>query len=68
MTNIIKAEGFFRANIENALWYVMTEEDLKSIPKPSFGTKAYIITTQKQKIYGAYETNGTYWYDMPVSL
>lgn len=68
MGNIIKSESFFRANIENAIWYVMKEEDLKDIPNPSFGTKAYIITTQKQKIYGAYETNGNYWYDMPISL
>lgn len=68
MANFVKAEAFFRSNIENALWYVMTEEDLKDIPNPSFGTKAYIITTQKQKIYGAYQTNDSFWYDMPVSL
>lgn len=68
MANFVKAEAFFRSNIENALWYVMTEEDLKDIPNPSFGTKAYIITTQKQKIYGAYQTNDSFWYDMPISL
>ena len=68
MKNFIKVESFYRANIENSLWYVMTEDDLKDIPNPSYGTKAYIITTQKQKIYGAYETNGSFWYDMPISL
>ena len=60
MGNIIKSESFFRANIENAIWYVMKEEDLKDIPNPSFGTKAYIITTQKQKICRMLHAGRTY--------
>lgn len=68
MDNIVKAESFHRANIEDSLWYVMTEDDLNNIPRPTFGTKAYILTTKTKKIYGAYETNGSFWYDMPISI
>lgn len=68
MGNAIKAESFHRANIEDSLWYVMAESDLTEIPNPTFGTKAYILTTKTKKIYGAYPTDGNFWYDMPIVI
>lgn len=61
--NFILAESFKRANISNALYYAMNDEDkeeVKDLGTTSFGDQVYIITTGKTYIMG----NDGQWYPM----
>jgi hypothetical protein len=59
----ILAESFHKANIQDRLWYVMTDEDLDTLmeeQKIAFGDRAYVITTGRYYICG----NDATWYTM----
>lgn len=63
MKNYVLAQSFNRANVQDRLWYVMTESDLSTLvseQKVEFGDKVYIITDAAFKIRG----NDNQWYDM----
>lgn len=63
MSNYILAESFHRANVQDRLWYVMSESDLDTLEAEQnikFGDKVYIITEKEFQIMG----NDGEWYPM----
>lgn len=63
MKNYILSQSFNSSNIEDSLWYAMTNTDANDLllnENIKFGDKVYIIEDKVFKICG----NDNQWYDM----
>lgn len=63
MDNYILAQSWARANVQDRLWYCMTDADKTSLAQNeniAFGDKVYIISTKQIFIMG----NDGKWYEM----
>lgn len=61
--NYVLAQSYNKANVQDRLWYVMTQNDLATLllkEKVGFGDKAYVITSREFYICG----NDQQWYVM----
>ena len=63
MDNYILAQSWARANVQDQLWYCMTDDDKTTLAQNeniAFGDKVYIISTKRVFIMG----NDGIWYEM----
>lgn len=63
MDNYVLAQSWARANVQDRLWYCMTDADKTTLAQNeniAFGDKVYIISTKKIFIMG----NDGIWYEM----
>ena len=63
MDNYVLAQSWARANVQDRLWYCMTDADktvLAQNENSAFGDKVYIVSTKQIFIIG----NDGIWYEM----